>query len=109
MNDAIIHGEVIIHKTKEVPQGATKLNLTHSYHIIAPSETTGNHHVIDVKDGVEFYEKNGTLYMKNEVPTEVRCLIKNRHDSVTLEPSVWEIDKQREYDYFKQVHRVVAD
>jgi len=109
MNKAILHGEVLIHRIKELPDSASKLNLSCDYHIIAPSETTGNHHVVDVKEGVEFYTKDGVLYLKNETETSVRCLIKERHDAITLEPGIWEIDKQQEYDYLTQEKRAVAD
>ncbi len=108
MKDAILHGECLLHKS-ELPSDAKKLKTSGDYHIIAPSEISGNHHVIDLKDGVEFYEHEGTLFMKNTVLTEVRCVVKDRHDNITLEPSVWEIDKQREYDYFTLSHRAVAD
>lgn len=108
MKNAILHGEVILHKST-LPTGAKKVSTKGSYHIIASSETSGNHHVIDVHDGVEFYEKDGVLYMKNEVSTDVRCVVKERHDNITLDPGVWEIDKQQEFDYLTMEKRNVAD
>lgn len=108
MKKAIIHGEVII-KQSTLPEGVTKKSTPKDYYVVAPSEQSGNHHVIDCNDSVEFYEKDGVLYMKNSAPTQVRCLIKERHDSITLESGVWEIDKQREYDYFTKSNRYVAD
>lgn len=108
MKKGIIHGEVIV-KESLLPEGAVKKATPKDYMVIAPSETTGNHHVIDCAEGIEFYEKEGVLYMKNEVPATVRCIHKERHDSITLEPSVWEVQKQQEYDYFTQSHRAVAD
>lgn len=104
-----LHGESQIVKIKALPAGIKKKSVIGDYQIIAESEISGNHHVIDVKDGVEFYEKNGTLYMKNDVETEVRCLIKERHDNITLEPGIWEIGFQQEYDYLKEEKRRVAD
>lgn len=65
--------------------------------------------MVDVKDGVEFYEKDGILYLKNDVETQVRCLVKERHDNITLEPGIWEIDFQQEYDYLKEEKRRVSD
>lgn len=35
--------------------------------------------------------------------------MKERHDNIVLEPAIWEIDKQKEYDYFTDSHRKVAD
>lgn len=109
MKDAILHGEVLIYKIDSLPEDAKKKETLEDSFIIAPSETTGNHHVIDCKEGVEFYEKDGVLYLKNDVETQVRCVLKERHDEITLEPGIWEIDKQREYDYFTESHRYVAD
>lgn len=109
MKNAILHGECIIHTISSLPAGAKKVKTQGEHHIIAPSETSGNHHVIDIKEGVEFYEKGGVLYMKNDVPTDVRCIIKERHDNITLDPGVWEIDSQQETDYLTMERRAVAD
>lgn len=109
MKDAYIHGEVLLHTIKELPEWAKKLSTKGDYHIVAPSEITGNHHVIDVHDGVEFYEKDGILYLKNDVPTDIRCVVKERHDNITLDPGIWEIDRQKEFDYLTMEKRNVAD
>lgn len=106
--DCIIHGEVFLYKSK-LPKDARKLDEISDYKIIANSETTGNHHVIDIEEGIEFYEKDGVLYLKNENPATVRCLVKERHDNIVLEPGVWEIENQQEYDYFTERSRKVSD
>ena len=105
----LLHGEAQINKINELPNGINYVKTKGNYHIIAESEVTGNHHVIDLKEGVEFYEKNGTLYLKNDVETQVRCVVENRHDTITIEPGVWEIDFQQEYDYLAEETRRVAD
>ena len=105
----IIHGECLISKVESLPKNVSKKETKGQYQIIAESEVSGNHHVIDIKDGVEFYEKNGILYMKNDVETDVRCIVKERHDNITLEPGVWEIDFQQEYDYLTEEIRRVSD
>ena len=104
-----LHGEVSIRKINKIPEGVKAIKTIGSYHIVADSETSGNHHVVDLKDGVEFFEKDGVLYLKNDVETDVRCVVKERHDNITLEPGIWEIDKQQEYDYFTESNRNVAD
>lgn len=104
-----LHGEVSIRKINKMPSEVKSVKTTGTYHIVADSETSGNHHVIDLKDGVEFFEKDGVLYLKNNVETEIRCVVKERHDNITLSPGIWEIDKQQEYDYFTESHRNVAD
>ncbi len=107
----VFHGEVTIHKVSKLPQGLTKAKLFNkkSYKL-ADSETTGNHHLLEAKEGVELFEdKNGVLWLKNDVPCDVFCAIKERHDNITLEPGIWEIDKAQEYDHLQDLTRQVAD
>lgn len=109
MSKTIIHGEAQLNKINNLPKGTKRVRTNGDFQIIAESETSGNHHVVDIHDGVEFYEKDGTLYLKNDVETKVRCVVADRHDSITLEPGVWEIDFQQEYDYMTEETRRVAD
>jgi len=94
-----LHGECIIKEIETLPENLTKREDVDSI-MIAESETVGNEHRIKVKEGVEFFEdNNGVLYMKNSVPTQVFCLVKERHDTITLPEGTWQIDKAQEYDY----------
>lgn len=100
------HGELCIFKSnKSVPTGAKKV----TNYKLADSETTGNHHMLEAKEGVELYEKDGVMYIKNNVPTDVYCVVKERHDNITLDPGVWEVTPAQEYDYLTQEKRNVAD
>lgn len=103
------HGEVNIFKSCEIPEGAKLIKGDGRKYIVADSETTGNHHCVEEKEGVEMYEKDGVLYLKNDVPTDVFCVVKDRHDTITLEPGVWEIDRAQEWDYLTQQRRNVSD
>lgn len=102
------HGEVTIFETNSIPEGAKKITKKGEI-ILADSETTGNHHCLQSQEGCEIYEKNGVFYLKNEVPVKVYCKIENRHDTIELQPSIWEIDKAQEYDYLTMEKRNVAD
>ncbi len=104
-----LHGESQLNKIEELPAGVKEVKTNGEYHIIAESEISGNHHVIDLNEDVKFYEKDGIFYMKNDTETQVRCIVKERHDAITLEPGVWEIDFQQEYDYLKKEIRRVSD
>jgi len=108
--ECILHGEAMIFQSK-LPAGAKKfVSKNEKYLIIADSETTGNHHVVDVKEKVEFYmDENGTMFMVNEEPTDVRCLHPDRHDAVTIQPGCWEFGVQQEYDHFAQHLKNVRD
>lgn len=106
----INHGELCLFKTDGViPAGSKKLKADRVGYIVAPSETSGNHHCIEEKEGVELYEKDGIMYLKADVPVDVFCVVKERHDNITLEPGVYEIEPSQEWDYLKDEKRAVAD
>jgi len=105
-----LHGECIIKEVENLPEKLKERNDQDSI-MIAESETVGNEHRITVKEGVEFFEdKNGTLYMRNTVPTEVYCLHEQRHDTMEIPEGIWEINKAMEYDYFQsEIVKKVVD
>jgi hypothetical protein len=107
--NAVLHGECMIYSC-QIPSTAQPEKLNGAFTIIAESEVTGNHHVIDLKKGVTFYkDTDGTRYMRNSVPTEVRCVIADRHTAITLNPGEWKVGFQKEYDYIAEAQRNVRD
>ena len=105
------HGEVLLSKAKSLPKGLKKVKLyKDGCYILADSETSGNYHLLEAKEGVELFEdSNGVLWLKNDVPTDVYCAVKERHDNITLEPGIWEIDNAQEYDHLNDISRQVKD
>jgi len=106
------HGEVNFFETNMLPNNLSKVEVKDSFYIVGESETHGNDHRVAVldKQKVEFFEdEKGTLYMRNLTETNVYCPNKDRHDTVTLQPGLWEIDKSMEYDYLEQELRAVVD
>ena len=106
------HGEVIIATGFEIPETAKKIEIKDDFLVVGLSETTGNDHRIAVLDKkqIEFFEdKDGTLYMRNLVKTEVYCPNAEKHTSVTLEPNTYRINKAQEYDYLAEMVRDVTD
>lgn len=108
MKKTILHGEAMITEA-EIPAGAQKLTVADKYLIIADSETTGNHHVVENAEGCTFYELDGVRYMRNEAPTAVRCVHENRHDTLEIPAGTWEFGSQLEYDYFTESQQKVRD
>jgi cell division protein FtsI/penicillin-binding protein 2 len=93
-----------------LPADAVEIKPTNNdFHIIADSETTGNHHVVEMTPRTKIYQSNGRTFIKNAQKTKVRCVHPNRHDAITLEPNLWEVDRQQEYDHFEQNLRAVRD
>ncbi len=109
-NEVILHGEAMAFPSK-LPVGAKKKSLgNQSFVIVANSETTGNHHVVDVMEGVDFYEDDkGTLFMDSQKDTQIRCIHENRHDAITIPAGTYEFGTQQEYDPFAERMRRVAD
>ena len=109
-NQVILHGECMVFVSK-LPYNAKKIQTKDKFVIVAPSETTGNHHVVDVHPGVEFFEgENGTLYMQNTVDTAIRCVIESRHDEIVLPAGkTYEFGSQMEYDPFAARLQKVRD
>ena len=108
INDTILHGEAMITQIKSLPKNAKQVHVDGDL-IIADSETTGNHHVVEQPEGVEFYELDGIRYMKNSSPTNVKCVMEDRHSTVEIPAGTWEFGIQQEYDYFEDSHRAVRD
>lgn len=107
--EVVLHGECLVASNATIPADAKLIDVKGEYLIVADSETTGNHHVVDRVEGVQFFEKDGTRYMRNTKPTEIRCLHANRHDAITLEPGTYEFGTQQEYDPFTANMRNVRD
>ena len=109
------HGEVIFLEIEDLPESVRKLipsseMIAGGGLIVGQSETSGNHHCVEMVDGVEFFERDGTLYMKNTKPTKAFCsLDRARHPDVELEPKVWKIKIQKEFDLLERARRNVAD
>lgn len=105
------HGEVILIKTDKLPEGLKLVDkFKKGCFKLADSETSGNFHLLEAKEGVELFEDaTGVLWLKNEVPTDVYCAVKERHDNITLEPGIWEIDRAQEFDYLTGMKRKVSD
>ena len=104
----ILHGECMIFKSA-IPKDAKQIQLKGSYLIVADSETTGNHHVVDAKPGVTFFEAGGKRYMNSKVDTTVRCLHADRHDTIAIPAGTYEFGSQQEYDPFTARMQAVKD
>lgn len=107
----VFHGEVCITKASHLPNDLKEVKkFNKKSYKLADSEQTGNHHLLEAKEGIELFEdSNGTLWLKNDVPCDVFCAIKERHDNITLEPGVWEINRANEYDYLTDMTKKVSD
>jgi hypothetical protein len=107
----ILHGECIVAECPSLPEDAIAENHNSKIVIVANSEVTGNHHVIANKPGVVFYNSKttGKRYMNSSVPTNISCVMAERHTTIDIVPGTYVIGIQQEYDYIAQAKRNVAD
>jgi len=112
---ALFHGEVIFHEVAKLPPGCNKYTpendeLVGDKLIVGKSETTGNHHVVETTPSkIEFYEKNGQLFMVVKEDVVAGCVIKSRHDDMVIPPGVYKKKVAKQFDYFKMAKEAVKD
>jgi len=107
-NNVILHGECMIFQSS-IPASAVRKEITTPYLIVADSETTGNHHVVDATEGVKFFDNGGVMFMEVENEATVRCLHAERHDAITIPAGTYEFGCQKEYDPFTARLQKVRD
>lgn len=101
-------------KNKKLPKGCTALKADGRHFIIGHSET-GHHHVIDADGavvGVMDAPPAGMriLYTILENPTELEHLRPHdTHETIVVEPGVYEIRIAREFDHYAELARQSAD
>ena len=103
------HGEVVIKLVSSLPKSAKEIKPKNGHWIIADSETTGNHHIVEESEGLGMYEVDGVLYLKAEEEAHVSCVVKERHDTEVIPPGIWKIERAKEYDFLKDEIRRVQD
>lgn len=107
MNEGIMkvwrQGDVII-KPETVPSDATKIEGV----VLAEGERTGHAHRIS-QGQVELYRNiaAGLLWLK--VMSEFACLSHEEHEDIVLPMGDYLVKIQREYDWFSEEVRNVAD
>lgn len=106
MAHALRHGDVSLHPTDKIPEGATEIK-TEMRHVIQHGET-GHKHVItkERETDIEMFEKDGEVYIKvnRAVP-----LSHEEHRTLTVEPGIYIKKIEREYDPFEKQLRKVID
>jgi hypothetical protein len=105
------HGEVRIVRHESVEVSGQKIETKEDI-ILADSESTGNHHMLQVVPGVHVWKDSDAdkFFVKPEVETKIYCKLDNRHTDYQLkEGYTYEIYKAREYDHINKIQRKIAD
>lgn len=107
-------GELTILRVNTVPVGCTPMKAENGRFIVGHSETS-HHHVIDAKGANVMVldrppEGMRVLYAILENPTSLDHLREHdTHESIELEPGVYEIRIAREFDHYAELARQSAD
>lgn len=106
-------GELTLRKVVKVPAGMTRVVAENGVVIVGHSET-GHHHL--VKDTVEVYESTTApagMRILYAIVKDPASLDHQRpfdtHESIALQPGMYEIRIGREYDPYAEIARRQAD
>lgn len=109
-------GDVIFVKIDSIPAGAKKVTPQRkSGYVLAEGEATGHAHVLTAEPGVELFERDGMLFIKNP---DVAATVKHvevddsptkEHKPVEIHKGTWEIRPGKEYDHFKEEANQIRD
>ena len=102
------HGEVCILEIDSIPTEAKKLETKGDFKI-ADSEVTGNDHMLAVNPAVALYGFDEDIYVETREETKVYCLLKDRHDDLSLPAGNYKITPAQEWDHVEQMKRNVLD
>ena len=102
-NRMIRQGDVMLRPVTEVPQGAKQIGRQDGRVILAEGEVTGHHHAI--RDaGVALLESDGRRFVS--VADGGAELKHEEHATIKIEPGLYEVVIQREYDDAEEWRRV---
>lgn len=101
VGSAVAQGDVILIPVDKTPSGEfITQNTENGVYIVTHSET-GHHHVIEASSSVELFKDTMDEFRSYLVINEVVDLehLRNHdtHETISLEPGIWEVRRQREY------------
>lgn len=104
------HGELIFIEVDEIPMGVKEIKTEGDFKL-ADSENTGNHHMLQMHDGVKLFRFDNEFYTKvTKKDTKTYCVLDDRHTDLPLRVgSTWTIRPARETDHINNIKRKVLD
>lgn len=101
MNEFYQQGDVIIEKVDSVEGQKIDPN-----GVLAEGGATGHAHRIADLTGLDFYEKDGVLYLK---ANKSFSIVHEEHKEQTIPSGNFKIGRVKEYDHFSEEARNVID
>lgn len=103
------HGDVLITPIQSIPNGVKRKKDA----ILAYGEATGHNHQLvltdaQFKEQLDVYINKLTqkIYFENNQPVELKH---QEHKTITIQPGIYQVDIEREYDYFTKNINTVID
>lgn len=111
-----LHGEVRFVQT-EIPDDAVedtsifRREPATGGFVVADSETTGNHHLVMPNKALKFFTTpdRKRRFMRCGSPTQVRCVLTERHDEITLPVGDYDVAPQEGFNYMTMTREAVRD
>lgn len=92
-----VQGDVYFVKIEKVDEPVVSCSPEKEGYVLAKGEATGHAHLIEDVESVKLYQGEEFLYLKVDKPVKV---VHPEHKPITLEPGLWRVGIQLEYDYF---------
>lgn len=106
MEKLIRHGDVLLRAVKSVPDGE---KLSVKKYVVAEGEVTGHCHTLEApkKSKIEVVI---TGQMVRYLVLSDTCQLRHQeHKDLRIEPGMYEIIQEQEYDYFEEQRKKVVD
>lgn len=106
MENLYRHGDVLLTRVDNLPKGK---EIPHEgEYILAYGEVTGHAHrlTVEQKDGMKILQSNGIFYISLTIPAP---LTHEEHKTIEVQPGIYRIGQEREYDYCSMEMRRIAD
>lgn len=103
------HGDLGFTPIKEIPKGVGGRLKKVKSAILAEGEATGHYHKLTAKPNTKFSIRtadNGDKYLKLGDEAE---LTHQEHNTITLNPGLYLMQHEREFNYFEKKERQVYD
>jgi hypothetical protein len=97
-------GDVFFERVAALPTGAKKVKEQDG--IFAHGEVTGHMHRATTPSNVELYEVDGIKYARVIEPIEI---VHEEHNTIFIDPGIYQYGQVREHDYLNEVDRIVVD
>lgn len=103
--NALRHGDVLFHPVAKLPKGATLLHKGLDY-TVALGEYTGHSHTLVAEKPVEVFGWNGERFLRIKAGAKIKH---QEHKQLEVQPGIYKIGLEKEFDYFQEKISEVRD